>query len=568
MKVRGLPFVAVLALLASLLAGPPATSATVATDGLVSPSGPSLERLAGSNRYGTSVEISQQRFADPSGADVVYLARGDLFADALAAGVLTDGPILLLPSCAGVPSTVSTEISRIDPSTVIALGGPDAVCGATLTTAAAGRVTDRIGGETRYGTAAMVARRTFPGGSGRVYLAKGASSPDAVVGGTLTDGPVLLLDRTGTSVPAATSTAIGDLAPSRVVALGGPVAIPDATLRTAAAGRTTSRLAGEDRWGTAVKVAQHAFASGSSRAYLARGDGANYVDAVAAGVLADGPVLLARGSCDWLPRSTGAHLATLDPSAVVALGGTDALCGTVLRQASRAVTPPAAPDCSRVKCVALTYDDGPSPYTSRLTEILVSRNVPATFFVVGRMADAREQTMQVLAMEGFQIGNHTWDHPQMDDLTLTQQRWQVDATNAVLNRRHVPDASQLRPPYGLYDSNTRNLGVPLILWSIDPRDWEAGKTTSQIRTHIREHMHNGAIVLQHDTHSQSVDAVPGIIRDLRDMGYHFVTVEQLVPWAGPGDLVYSRNQVMQSGVAPLTQDKLLDKAPVPSPSTR
>lgn len=571
MKVRGVPFVAVLALLASLLAGAPAaTSAPAvesqASDGLISPSGPDLGWLRGSDRYGTSVEISQHRFADASRADVVYLARGDVFVDALAAGVLTDGPILLVPSCSGVPSTVASEVNRINPSTVIALGGTNAVCDATLTSAANGRATTRLGGATRYETAASIAARAFPSGSDRVYLAKGGSSPDAVVGGTLTDGPVLLADISGTSIPAATSAAIASLAATRVVALGGPAAVSSSALTAAADGRATGRLAGADRWATAVEVAKHAFPSGSDRVYLARGDGANYVDAVAGGVLTDGPILLARGSCDWLPGPTGNHLADLGPSTVMALGGSSALCGTVLRQASRAVVPPTVPDCSRVKCVALTFDDGPSGYTARLTDILVTRNVPATFFLVGQMAANRKQTMQELAMEGFQVGNHTWNHPQMNTLTLTQQRAQVEATNDVFNQRSIPDASQLRPPYGSYDSNTRRLGVPLILWSVDPRDWEAGKTTTQIRNHIKANVHNGAIVLQHDTHSQSVSAVRGIIEDLTAMGYHFVTVEQLVPWAGPGDLVYSRGQVTQYGSLTTLDklDTLRDEAPSPT----
>lgn len=593
MKVRGVSFAAVLVLLVALVASAPMATAQAGTaapssasraggtesatgaDGLISPSGPSLSRLTGRDRYATSVSVSEHRFVDPAEAQTVYLARGDLFVDALAAGVLRDGPILLVPSCSGVPTSVAAEIARISPATVVALGGPQAVCDATLTAAAGGRATDRLGGVTRYETAALIAARAFPSGSGRVYLAKGGDSPDAVVGGTLTDGPVLLADRSGTGIPPATSVAIASLAPTLVVALGGPAAVSSAALTTAAAGRTTSRLAGADRWATAVEVAKHAFPSGSERVYLARGDRTNYVDAVAAGVLTDGPVLLARGSCDWLPAATGSHLAALDPAAVVALGGEDALCQTVLRQASRAIAPPAVPNCAQVKCVALTFDDGPSAYTARLNDILVQRNVPATFFLVGQMATNRKQTMQELAMEGFQVGNHTWNHPRMNTLTLTQQRAQVTATNDVFNQRLIPDASQLRPPYGLYDSNTRRLGVPLILWSVDPRDWEAGKTTTQIRTHIRNNVHPGAIVLQHDTHSQSVDAVPGIIHDLKDMGYSFVTVEQLVPWADAGDLVYSRGQVTQYGSttapesavpnAPSQQEleQLRDDAPAP-----
>ncbi len=580
MRAWGIALVALVALLAPSGVGaqPVADAAPqVAADGVLNPSGPVLSRLQGATRYETSAKISAHRFADPSAASVVYLARGDLFADALAAGALSDGPVLLVPSCRGVPSGVAAEIDRLDPGRVIALGGTQAVCPATLAAAADGRPAARIGGEGRYATAALIAERAYPGGSDRVYLAKGENSPDAVVGGTLTDGPVLLADKTGASVPAATKEAVAALDAEEVVALGGAVAVSDGALTTAAAGRSTGRLAGADRYATAVAVAEHAYPGSSSRAYLARGDGRNYVDAVAAGVLTDGPVLLAHGPCTWLPRATEQHLADVDPGRVVALGGTGALCDTVLRQASRAVAPPTAPSCASVKCVALTFDDGPSSYTPRLIDTLLEENVPATFFLVGQMAAARPQTAQLLAMEGFQVGNHTWSHPQMNLLSLTQQRRQVADTNDVLNSRGIPDATMMRPPYGSYDSNTRRLGVPLILWSVDPRDWEASSTTSGIRTHIRTHVFNGAIVLQHDTHGKSVDAVPGTISDLRAQGYHFVTVEQLVPGAGPGDLVYSRGQITRSGssLAPESREprapesdeleQLRDEAPAPDP---
>ncbi len=97
------------------------------------------DRLAGPSRIDTAVVISRAAFPDaavPDAAEAVYLARADVFADALAAGALTDGPILIVPSCGEVPPVVASEIARLGPSEVVALGGPAAVCDELLNTAA------------------------------------------------------------------------------------------------------------------------------------------------------------------------------------------------------------------------------------------------------------------------------------------------------------------------------------------------------------------------------------------------------------------------------------------------
>ncbi|NLG23534.1 MAG: polysaccharide deacetylase family protein [Actinomycetales bacterium] len=509
-------------------------------------------RLAGLDRYGTSVSLSKWTFKNPGDAQRVYLARADVFDDALTAGVLTDGPILLVPgACGNPPAVVRAEVDRLDPPMVVALGGDQAVCESQLEVAANGRATDRLAGADRAGTAAAIGLYQFSGGASTVYLARGNSSPDAMVGGVLTDGPILLLNSAGNHVPQVTRDAIAALDPDRVIALGGTTAVSTSRLLEAADGRETGRLAGSTRYGTSVEVAQRAFPSGSARVYIARGDGSNLADAVASGVLTDGPVLLVNGPCVRVPDVVRDYLADTQPDRVVALGGLSAVCTQLLDDAVAAATPPPppppGPDCDVVKCVALTFDDGPSAYTSQLVDTLDALDVPATFFVLGQQSNSRPNTVRRTFDHGYQVENHSWDHPQMTTLTLAQQRSQFTSTRDLLTSLGIAPTDMLRPPYGAWNSNTRNLGVPLILWSIDTRDWES-QNTEQIRTHVRTHIHNGAIVLQHDTISQSVAAVPGIVADLRARDYHFVTVEDLVPWAGPGDLVYSRGQVIDASV--------------------
>ena len=533
---------------------------------------PDLSRLAGADRYGTSVAISKHRFPSASAVTEVYLARGDVFADALAAGSVLKGPVLLVPSCNGVPSTVAGEIARLDPDRVYALGDDNAVCDATLATAAAGRPSARLAGDTRYGTAAAIASHVFPTGAGTVYLAAGRDGPDAVAGGTLTGGPILLTSLDGTRLPSDTVAAIAAVDPDRVVALGSTEAVSETLLQQAAAGRTTSRLAGPDRWSTAVEIAKAAHPGGTGRVYLARGDGANYVDAVAAGVLADGPVLLTRGDCDWIPSVVRDYLAATDPTVIVALGGTPTLCDTVLRMAARAVSPRVPVDCDVARCVALSFDDGPSPYTWGLLDTLAARDVPATFFLVGQQVAARPNTTKRIAMEGHQVGNHSYDHPDFTTMTRTSMLWQTNTTADLISAQGIPLTTEFRPPYGAWNSTVRTLGYPLILWSVDTRDWESRDTTA-IVNHVHNYTFRGDLVLQHDTIPESVAAVPAIITDLRSRGYTLVTLDELVPDMEPGDLVYEQYQVIPASEAadPFPGlwfegewiDALRDEAPAP-----
>lgn len=137
------------------------------------------QRLGGTNRYATAAAISRSQF--PDGSSTVYLARSDIFADALAAGSLTDGPVLLVKSCDPVPGVVRDEIARLDPTEVVALGGTGAVCDATLEEAAEGRTAGRVQGANRFETAARIADRSFPDGAPTVYLAEAENGADAVV---------------------------------------------------------------------------------------------------------------------------------------------------------------------------------------------------------------------------------------------------------------------------------------------------------------------------------------------------------------------------------------------------
>lgn len=192
-------------------------------------------RLAGDDRFATALAISQERYPDGAETGTAYLARADEFADSVAGGALSDGPVLLVPSCGDVPEGLIDEVQRLGADSVVALGGEGAVCEDLLqrvADGAGGVTTDRIAGATRFDTAAAIARRAFARSS-TVHVANAGSLADAVAAGTLTDGPLLLVPGCGPA-PDIVRTTVAALGAPEVVALGGTGAVCDLTLSHAA----------------------------------------------------------------------------------------------------------------------------------------------------------------------------------------------------------------------------------------------------------------------------------------------------------------------------------------------
>lgn len=296
--------------------------------------------VPGGSRIDTAVAISQAQFPEAPVARV-YIARADLFPDALAGGVVTDGPILLVPSEGTLPGPVASEIDRLDPDQVVALGGTVAVSDDMLAQAAAGRSAGRLSqpGTGRIETAIAISQHQFPVGATEVYLARADDFPDALSGGVLTEGPILLVPRDG-AVPLAVQQEIERVDPVRVVALGGTAAIADEVLAAAGGDRETIRLSipGGGRVQTAIAIARYQFPTGADDVYLARAD--DFPDALAGGVLTGGPILLVPRtlgdppSAENFPPDVAAEISRLAAERVTALGGTAAVSDEVLQQAA------------------------------------------------------------------------------------------------------------------------------------------------------------------------------------------------------------------------------------------
>jgi peptidoglycan/xylan/chitin deacetylase (PgdA/CDA1 family) len=195
-------------------------------------------------------------------------------------------------------------------------------------------------------------------------------------------------------------------------------------------------------------------------------------------------------------------------------------------------------------CVALTFDDGPGPDTGRLLDILAAKGVHATFFVLGGAANARPELVAREVNEGHAVGNHTWDHKslvKLDDASFDNEVGQTRDTIAAASG-FTP--TMVRPPYGAMNDRVVGrlaaLGNSTILWNVDSEDWR-NKSAAISTQRILDTVKPGAIVLMHDIHAWSVDAVPGIIDALHARGYTLVTVPELLGGEpAPGVRYFSR----------------------------
>jgi peptidoglycan/xylan/chitin deacetylase (PgdA/CDA1 family) len=186
--------------------------------------------------------------------------------------------------------------------------------------------------------------------------------------------------------------------------------------------------------------------------------------------------------------------------------------------------------------IALTFDDGPNPtYTPQVLSILHQYGVSATFFVIGQQVQAYPDLVQQEYAMGHIVGNHSWNHPDLTRLAAGDIHTQLSNTSDAIEQATGVRPSFFRPPYGAYNYQVllqaSNLGLQPILWSVDPHDWNGPPSSNSIVQRVLNMAQNGSIILMHDgggDRSQTVAALPTIIRTLRSRGYKLVTVPQLI----------------------------------------
>ncbi|OXM84409.1 polysaccharide deacetylase [Paenibacillus rigui] len=189
------------------------------------------------------------------------------------------------------------------------------------------------------------------------------------------------------------------------------------------------------------------------------------------------------------------------------------------------------------KQVALTFDDGPdAKYTQQIIDILRKENVKATFFVTGEHAEAHPDMMKRIVNGGHEIGNHSWDHTNLTTLTDPQLADEIDKTDAVIQQFTGHPSNLLRPPYGALSKQVADYAEKshrIVCWSVDTRDWE-GISADRILENVKKEVKPGAIILQHSAGgkkgnlSNTVAALPHLIQYLKEHGYQFATVSELL----------------------------------------
>jgi putative cell wall-binding protein len=288
-----------------------------------------VARIAGDDRYATAAAISARTFET---ADVVYVASGESYADALAAGPVAamHGAPVLLTGRTSLPASTRAELERLSPSKIVVAGGSGAVADSVVSALGAhADDVERVAGPDRYTTAAMLTSSTFAAG-GPVFVASGEAFPDALAGGALAgrlEAPLLLTPKA--SLPTSVAGELDRLEPTEIVVLGGPGSVSDAVV--GALGSHTAggvrRVSGVDRYATSAEVSAEA-TTATGTVLLATGAG--FADALAGGAAAaalDAALLLTPGVC--LTAAVAAELERIDPATVIVLGGTGAVKRTV-----------------------------------------------------------------------------------------------------------------------------------------------------------------------------------------------------------------------------------------------
>lgn len=180
------------------------------------------------------------------------------------------------------------------------------------------------------------------------------------------------------------------------------------------------------------------------------------------------------------------------------------------------------------KVVALTFDDGPNPATTPIVlDTLAKYKAKATFYVLGSAIPGNEAILKRAVAEGHEIGNHTWDHPSLTTLAPSAIKWQIDETNKVIQSTIGSVPKTIRPPYGATNATVQaNLGMYQMLWDVDTLDWK-NRNTQAILANVQSQLRPGAVILMHDIHATTAEALPVVMEYLVSQGYSFVTVSEL-----------------------------------------
>jgi peptidoglycan/xylan/chitin deacetylase (PgdA/CDA1 family) len=196
-----------------------------------------------------------------------------------------------------------------------------------------------------------------------------------------------------------------------------------------------------------------------------------------------------------------------------------------------------AVDCRKLKCVALTFDAGPSENTPRLLDILKKEKVHATFFMLGKNHIAeRPEGVKRIDAEGHELANHTWSHQILTDIGPAAAKRELSRVQDSVQKITGKKPKLMRPPQGKTDQDvsrvSKELGLAQVLWSVTAKDYQTNDS-DLITKRVLDQTERDGVILLHDIYKGTVPAVPGILKELKKRGYTVVTVSQLLSPAKP-----------------------------------
>jgi len=184
--------------------------------------------------------------------------------------------------------------------------------------------------------------------------------------------------------------------------------------------------------------------------------------------------------------------------------------------------------------IALTFDDGPhAKNTPRLLDMLKERNIKVTFFLIGKNAAAYPDIVKRIVAEGHELGNHTWTHPILSHLSTAKVTEELQKTQDAIVKACGVEPKFYRPPYGAITLSQKKwiwekFHYTTILWDVDTLDWKAPKLASKVHDTILRDTHSGSMILCHDIHETTIDAMPSTLDELKAKGFTFLTVSQMI----------------------------------------
>ena len=188
--------------------------------------------------------------------------------------------------------------------------------------------------------------------------------------------------------------------------------------------------------------------------------------------------------------------------------------------------------------IAITFDDGPhGTLTPKLLDLLAARKIKATFFVVGQCVAEYPAIVARAAREGHEIANHSWSHPNLGKMSDEGVKRELQKTDDAIKAASGVRPTLLRPPYGSITARQKawihdTLGYRTIIWDVDPLDWKR-PGVSVVTSRIVNETRPGSIILAHDIHPPTIEAMPATFEQLQTKGFKFVTVSELLAMARP-----------------------------------